>query len=164
MAPGLAMRAWRAAEELAAARPTSTPSDLARELGIEIVEAPAPSPAQALLRSEYTADPPRIILYERTIRAVFARLQSTSYGVRSCAELRELHVAHELFHHLEMDGRFGSLTGEESEKAAHVFARHLCGLGAYECEAVDAQQLSVAPWISGHRGAGSHPAGRRTGS
>ncbi len=100
------------------------PSDLTAQLGVEIVVLPSPPPAQPGLRSEYTGRPCRITLYAGTIGALEAR------GERPEARLDfvELHIAHELFHHLEACERLAPLTRAESEVAAHAFARELMGL------------------------------------
>ncbi|MBN1460365.1 MAG: hypothetical protein JXA57_12580 [Armatimonadetes bacterium] len=121
-------RVQRAAEELVRAHPTLTPSECALQLGIELVKSPSPPPAQPGLRSEYTAAPPRITLYTQGLRAPSSDIHTAAGKPISFEFLRELHVAHELFHHLEMLGHFGALTRAESEKGAHAFADYLVRL------------------------------------
>lgn len=128
VAPDVVSLARRAADQLAVARPGLTPSECALQLGIEVVESSSPPPAQPGLRSEYTAAPPRITLYLRGLRSPVSEIQTAEGEPTSFKFLRELHIAHELFHHLEMAGRFGSLTRTESEKGAHAFARRLVRL------------------------------------
>jgi hypothetical protein len=101
----------------AGARPK--PSELAARLGIEVVTQPAPPPAQPGLRAEYQARPPRITLYLSTL----AGLRAPEHH-----DLEELHIAHELLHHLEATGAAPRLSRADSEEAAHAFARELCGL------------------------------------
>ena len=128
MAPDVISLARRAAEELAVKRPGLRPSECALQLGIEVVESSSPPPAQPGLRSEYTATPPRITLYVHSLRTPSPEIHTAEGKPISFECLSELHVAHELFHHLEMAGRFGLLTGAESEEAAHAFARRLVRL------------------------------------
>jgi hypothetical protein len=135
------------------------PSDLAADMNVEVIQLQSPPPAQPTLRSEYSARPdrrtgtaglslpqtaPRITLYADPINALGRRLrEACDGGVHEPrphhmmrADLTELHIAHELFHHLETVGRAcrcpharRGLTREESETAAHAFARELMGLG-----------------------------------
>jgi hypothetical protein len=100
----------------------------AEQLGVEIVEQAAPPPAQPGLRSEYRKDPPRIILYRDPIRLLAGAIHANQrFDMLNC-NLVEVHIAHELFHHLEAADRFGKLRPEESEEAAHAFAQELLGL------------------------------------
>lgn len=102
---------------------------LAAEMGVEVEERAAPPPAQPGLRSEYQPDPPRIVLYHNPIDELAealrgsGRLQDGSWG------LDEVHVAHELFHHLERVEGVEGLSVGEAEEAAHAFVRELLGLG-----------------------------------
>jgi hypothetical protein len=79
------------------------------------------------LRSEYRTEPPRIILYRQPIEAAFAALPA---GRRLIARgaFDDVHIAHELFHHLESASRVRKLSREQSERAAHAFARELLDL------------------------------------
>jgi hypothetical protein len=95
--------------------------ELAAQLGIEVAEAQAPPPAQPGLRAEYQAHPPRITLY----LAVIARLCPS---LSEECDLVAVHLAHELFHHLESARSLPSLPPAASEAAAHAFVRELCGL------------------------------------
>lgn len=102
---------------------------LAEAMGVAIEERAAPPPAQPGLRSEYQPDPPRITLYRNPIEELVealrgsGRLQDGSWG------LDEVHVAHELFHHLERVEGMAGLSVGEAEEAAHAFVRELLGLG-----------------------------------
>jgi len=104
------------------------PSELARNLGVEVVEAAAPPPAQPTLRAEYQADPPRITLYRATLAQLSAAIHANQRFDMLACSLEEVHLAHELFHHLEFGGRFGPLRPGEVEAAAQAFARELCEL------------------------------------
>jgi hypothetical protein len=102
--------------------------DLAAELEVSIVERGAPPPAQPRVRSEYRADPPCIILYRHPIDRLSVAIHANQrFDMMNC-RLDEVHIAHELFHHLESSGRVGILAREDSERAAHAFAEQLLGL------------------------------------
>jgi len=128
MAEGLNSLGKRVARRFIVRGVRPKPSELARELGVEVIFEPAPPPAQPGLRSEYRSDPPRIILYTESIdRVAIAIHLSQRFDMMACDPV-EVHIAHELFHHLEFGGRFGRLTREEAEAAADDFARELLGL------------------------------------
>jgi len=101
---------------------------LAEQLGVAVLTRDSPPPAQAGLRAEYQASPPRIVLYASAIAAgrvclpapFLPRVQG-SYALtpRQC---EDLHIAHELFHHLRAVHRFAPLTLSEEEEAARAFA------------------------------------------
>ena len=101
---------------------------VAEQLGVEIVEQAAPPPAQPGLRSEYRGDPPRIILYRDPIDLLAAAIHANQRFDMLACNLDELHIAHELCHHLEPRDRYGKLRQEESEEAAHAFAQELLNL------------------------------------
>jgi hypothetical protein len=103
---------------------------MAEHWGIAIHERRSPPPAQPRLRSEYRADPPGIILYHDAIDALHATLRTDPSCTTTRREMEEVHIAHELFHHLEADGRVASLPRDESERAAQAFARELLGIPA----------------------------------
>jgi len=105
-----------------------TPSRLATELNVEIIRVGSPPPAQRGLRSEYRADPPQIILYCNPINQLSASIQANQRSGRICYDLVEVHIAHELFHHLEFTAGFGPLPRAEAEVAAHAFTQELMGL------------------------------------
>ncbi|HUU53615.1 MAG TPA: hypothetical protein VMY87_01740 [Armatimonadota bacterium] len=110
------------------------PSDLAEQLGVEVVREESPPPAQPRLRSEYRAEPARIILYRDTIDQLAVAIHADQrFDMMQC-DLAEVHVAHELFHHLEFGQRFGPLTVEEVEAGAHAFAQELLELGFHPTE------------------------------
>ena len=101
---------------------------LAERMGVEVLKREAPPPAQPRLRSEYRSDPPRIILYRNPIDALAAAIHANQrFDMLNC-DLDEVHIAHELFHHLEFGRRFGPLKPEEVEEAAHAFAQELLDL------------------------------------
>jgi len=92
---------------------TSDPLAIARLLGVEVRRRRRRSraDADAGIRSEYSTDPPAILVYDRT---------NASVG-----------IAHELFHHGQCRGLLApalcALSGEEAEACAHVFAEVLTG-------------------------------------
>ena len=104
------------------------PSELAMQMGVEVAQVESPPPAQPRLRSEYTSDPPRIVLYAAPITSLGVAIHVNQRFDMMRADLRELHIAHELFHHLEAGERFGPLTREQVEAAAHAFAKELMEL------------------------------------
>jgi hypothetical protein len=101
------------------------PSDLAAQMKVEVVLLEAPPPAQPLLRSEYTATPPRITIYTGPINSLAVAIHANQRFDMMRCDLAELHIAHELFHHLESGQRFGPLTRDDVEAAAHSFAKEL---------------------------------------
>jgi len=103
------------------------PSDLAAQMKVEVVLLEAPPLAQPLLRSEYTSTPPRITIYTDPINTLAVAIHANQRFDMMRCDLAELHIAHELFHHLESGQRFGPLTREELEAAAHSFAKELLG-------------------------------------
>jgi hypothetical protein len=103
------------------------PSDLAAQMKVEVVLLEAPPLAQPLLRSEYTSTPPRITIYTDPINTLAVAIHANQRFDMMRCDLAELHIAHELFHHLESGQRFGPLTREEVEAAAHSFAKELLG-------------------------------------
>ena len=110
------------------------PSGLAKQLGVEIGREKSPPPAQPRLRSEYRAEPPRIILYSDAIDQVAAAIHANQrFDMMNC-DLAEVHIAHEIFHHLEFGQRFGPLTSAEVEAAAHGFTQELLELEFHPTE------------------------------
>jgi hypothetical protein len=106
------------------------PSDLAAQMKVEVLLLEAPPPAQSAsggLRSEYTSTPPRITIYAGPINSLAVAIHANQRFDMMRCDLAELHIAHELFHHLESGQRFGPLTREEVEAAAHSFAKELLG-------------------------------------
>jgi hypothetical protein len=128
MAEGLSSLGQRVARRFIVRGVRSKPSDVAGELGVEVILEASPPPAQPGLRSEYRAEPPRIIVYTDSLERIAVAVHvSQRFDMMRC-DLVELHIAHELFHHLEFGGRFGRLGKEEVEAAAHDFARELLDL------------------------------------
>ena len=118
----------RLARRLTAGGARPRARELAAQMGIQMLEEERPPAAQPRLRSEYRAGPPRIILYRKTIDFLAAARRDDGVSGEAEFDLDEVHVAHELFHHLERAEGLGPLTGAESEEAAHAFARELLGL------------------------------------
>jgi hypothetical protein len=97
-------------------------------MGVHIQERPAPPPAQPELRSEYQPSPPCIILYRDPIDVLAGAIHANQRFDMLACNLDEVHIAHELFHHLECGQRFGPLRREEVEAAAQGFAQQLLDL------------------------------------
>jgi hypothetical protein len=124
------------------------PSELAAQMQVDILHVEAPPPAQPLLRSEYTACPgsagfslpgtarPRITIYTDPLSTLGVAIYANQRFDMMRCDLAELHIAHELFHHIESGQRFGPLTREEVETAAHSFAKELLGVD-FEPEELD---------------------------
>jgi len=108
--------------------------DLAAQLGVEIDERPEPPPAQPNVRSEYDPNQPRIILYRDPIDTLAAAVHANQrFDILAC-NLDDVHIAHELFHHIECGQRFGPLRPEEVEAAAQGFAEALLNLSFHPDE------------------------------
>lgn len=134
MAEGLGTLGQRVARRFIVRGVRPKPSDLAAELGVQIVREASPPPAQPNLRSEYRADPPRIILYCDPIDELAVAIHlNQRFDMMNC-DLEEVHIAHELFHHLEFGQRFGPLDPEEIEAAAHEFTREVMELAYHPTE------------------------------
>lgn len=101
-----------------------TPNEIARSLGVQVMHYDQPSKALTELgvRSEYRDTPPSIILYDAPLQQLEEKIQ-THLREWSGVDLAELHIAHELFHHL---GNGASA----SEADAHDFAAYLLKLPA----------------------------------
>ncbi len=106
-----------------------SPRAMAEALGLHIERRPRPMPDLASLRvrSEYLTHSAAIVLYEEPLQEL-AQLLRAKRPRLAGLNLEELHIAHELFHHLE-SGRPAA-----SEKAAHSFVRHLLGLDFFPAE------------------------------
>ncbi len=128
MTPDPAALGRRAAAPYLAREVRPSPRELAQELGVEVMERPAPPLAQPGLRAEYQAAPPRITLYRASLDRLAAAIQASPRAELRACDLEEVHIAHEVFHHLEFGGRLGPLRPAESEQAAHAFAQALCDL------------------------------------
>lgn len=111
--------------------------ELIAQLGVAVLVEDRPPPAQPDLRAEYRHDPPQIILYRLPLELLSDRIRvSQRFDLIAC-DLEELHLAHELFHHLEFGGTYGPLRPEEVEAAAHAFARELCDVSFHPEELSD---------------------------
>ena len=107
---------------------------LAEQVGVRVVEQEAPPPAQPGLRSEYRPCPPRIILYRDPLDQLDAVVRVDQRFDMLRSNVDDVHIAHELFHHLQHGDRFGPLYPEEEEEAAHAFAQELLGLEFHPTE------------------------------
>ena len=110
------------------------PSDLAKQMGVEVILQDKPPPAQARLRSEYRADPPRVIVYRHSITQLQAAAHANQRIDMMRCYLTDEHIANELFHHLEFGGRFGPFSPKEIEEVAHGFTQELCALDFHPTE------------------------------
>ena len=99
------------------------------------------------LRSTYQDSPPTIIIYERALQQLENLLDKENFpSLASLPDLLSLHIAHEVFHHLEKTEigivarrlevntfslgpiKFSSPVSSLSEIAAHTFTQHLLNL------------------------------------
>ena len=101
---------------------------LAEQMGIEIAQRETPPPAQSRLRSEYRCQPPHIVLYRDPIDSLAAAVHANQRLDMLACDLEAVHIAHEIFNHLEFGPRFGPLRPDEVEAAAHALAQELLGL------------------------------------
>jgi len=108
--------------------------ELAQQLGLPILVQDNPPEAQPGLRAEYRHDPPRIILYRDPLELLSGAIHANQRFDLLACNLEDLHVAHELFHHLEFGGAFGPLHPDEIEAAAHAFAQEFCELSFHPTE------------------------------
>lgn len=108
--------------------------ELADQLGVRIAVQDAPPEAQPNLRAEYRHDPPQIVLYRDPLELLSGAIHANQRFDLLACDLEELHIAHELFHHLEFGGRFGPLRAEEIEIAAHAFTQEFCELRFHPTE------------------------------
>ena len=101
----------------------AAPSQVAAALGVRIEHKlrPAPVLTDIHVRSEYLTSSATIILYDEPLREL-AQLIANRRPKLSNTNLTELHVAHELFHHLESGRR------SAYERAAHAFVAELLKL------------------------------------
>jgi hypothetical protein len=143
------LRAGRAAVETARERWGGEPEAVAAVLGVPVTRSEAPAQTgRAVLFSEYGNRPPAIILHARSVEEANRLIRSHSLErLLGVSDVGPLHLAHELYHHLEAErltpgtsgyrvqtGRLGPLrfrTGlpSLSEIAADRFAAGLLGLG-----------------------------------
>jgi hypothetical protein len=137
MAEDLAALGRRVAQRFIVRGVRPKPSALAEQMGVELMQQEAPPPAQPRLRSEYRAAPPRIVLYCDPINELDAAIYANQRFDMMRCDLLEVHVAHELFHHIEFGQRFGALTPDEVEAAAHAFAQALLELDFEPAELSD---------------------------
>ena len=107
---------------------------LAEKMGAKVMEQESAPPAQPGLRSEYRKSPPSIILYRDPLDHLSAAIHARQRFDMLRHTVEDVHIAHELFHHLQSDGRFGPLHPEEEEEAAHAFAQELLGLDFHPTE------------------------------
>jgi len=108
--------------------------ELAAQLGVQIIVEDHPPQAQPGLRAEYRHEPPQIILYRAPLELLSGAIHATQrFDLLACS-LEDVHLAHELFHHLEFGGTFGPLRPDEIEIAAHAFAQTLCDLTFHPTE------------------------------
>lgn len=108
--------------------------ELAAQLGVQIIVQDHPPQAQPGLRAEYRHEPPQILLYRDPLELLSGALHANQRFDLLACNLEDVHLAHELFHHLEFGRRFGPLRPEEVEAAAQGFAERLLGLAFHPDE------------------------------
>jgi hypothetical protein len=76
---------------------------VARELGIRVEVSDQPAqPGAILVRAEYYAQPPRIVLFRHSIRTLQDLMESSGVtGLLPPELIIPIHVAHEIFHYIE---------------------------------------------------------------
>lgn len=140
---------YRAAEALRELASTANPWALASFLGVAVEHAAQPPAAgfTPRLRSEYLPDQGKVMLYAEPLveLAALIYLHSPRFGH---LDLPALHLAHELFHHLECARRDlvpSALASRPlSELAAHAFAQALLDLDFFPVE-LDLLHAPAAP-------------------
>ncbi len=123
----------RAAQQMRAHLGDLSLREMAAALGVEIQHKPLPPPGLSPLRvrSEYLSDSATVVLYDEPLRELSLLIAEKRPDLAGL-NLEDLHIAHEIFHHLLF--RRQARRGEESEsrisseKAASVFAAELLGL------------------------------------
>ncbi|MGD9559520.1 MAG: hypothetical protein AB7V55_02820 [Oscillospiraceae bacterium] len=139
--------AWEKGRKTAARiqqqHPGRTAMQIAEEMGLKIEEKDGPG----FNLSEYTSGQKRITLFPNTIQSDFIDAEAEHLATTDYAEVRQLFLAHELFHHLECTDPAVGITYRErqvvvfsagpfkwktglrclSEIAAHSFALQLAG-------------------------------------
>ena len=111
--------------------------ELAAQLGVQIIVQDHPPQAQPGLRAEYRHEPPQILLYRDPLELLSGALHANQRFDLLACNLEDVHLAHELFHHLEFGGTFGPLRPDEIETGAHAFAQTLCDLTFHPTELAD---------------------------
>ena len=133
----------------ASARWSTDPDLIARHLSVPVTESDEESGyGSTILYAEYTTRPPRIVLYRTPLARLDRRLvQASVCELLGLAQARSVYLAHELYHHLDLQrgeralarrervtllrlGGFRWTSGIASlaEIAAGVFAQRLLGL------------------------------------
>jgi len=94
--------------------------EMAAALGLKVEHRPLPPPGLSVLhvRSQYLADSAAILLYDEPLRELALRLSARRPDLAHL-DLEAIHIAHEIFHHLE------SAPSRASEKAAASFVTEL---------------------------------------
>ncbi|MEY8355179.1 hypothetical protein AALB39_17725 [Lachnospiraceae bacterium 54-53] len=135
----------RAADDCSVKYKKLTPVQLARTLGLTVEDLDGPG----FYYSEYHTAGKKIVLFKNTIRDNFIRTEYSDLLTCEYEVIRQLFLAHEIFHHLECSdpdigitykqrqvtvfslGPFKWKTGLRclSEIAAHSFALRLAGKG-----------------------------------
>lgn len=82
---------------------TNIPDELVKKLGLTFLELDneGASPAYRVF-SEYYSNLKRIVIFKKTIMEAYNKLVADGFTeINDYAEMRELFIAHEIFHHLE---------------------------------------------------------------
>jgi hypothetical protein len=94
-------REW--AQELRQRYPGADTVALAQKLGVEVIHSDQPGKlGNIVLRSEYYDQPPKIVIYNSSVKALQEVIERTGHtDLLPPKLLVPIHVAHELFHHIE---------------------------------------------------------------
>ena len=115
-----------------------TAAEYAQLLNIDVVEVCDKTEFDYIYMSTYTQDPPQITVYNSAAQIVDKVMQGSSYsGEINAAQFREVAIAHEIFHHLELSTA-GIYTQQKifSYKALGIFPRQVSPLSVSEVAAV----------------------------
>jgi len=92
-----------AAEECRDRYQTNIPAELAKKLGLSLLELQSGSSfSEYRVFSEYYSNLKRIVIYNKTIMEEYNKLVSDGFTeLKDFIAMRELFITHEIFHHLE---------------------------------------------------------------
>lgn len=136
-------KGFETALQIEKAYPQLTPEQIAKKMGLTIEDKEGPG----FYLSEYSVNAKRIVLFTNTIQSGFIEAEAEHLKTTDYKTIRQLFLAHELFHHLECSDPTVGITYKErrvtifsigpfrwksglrclSEIAAHSFALRLAG-------------------------------------
>lgn len=120
-----------------------TATAYAQLLGIELVEIADTTEFDFVYISTYTQPPPQITVYESALQIVSKTMQNSKYAQEiNAIQFRELAIAHEIFHHLELHTP-GIYTQQKilKYKALGIFSQEVSPISSSEVAAVHFSQI-----------------------